>query len=172
VAGGDGVHRGRQGFDLQVEGASIDKQDHAENPCGQIGETVELDRAIQVALDFATHNPDTLIVVTADHAHTSQIIDPPTATDHTPGAMATIITHEGQPMTLNYATNLDGRSQSHTGTEVRRAAPGPHAPNVVGITDQTDRFHTWRAPSAWSDRLIDRQPSGAPDDSRSSREVV
>src|SRR5262245_44793940 len=29
----------RKGFFLQVEGASIDKQDHAENPCGQIGET-------------------------------------------------------------------------------------------------------------------------------------
>ena len=56
--------------------------------------------------------------------------------------MATIITHEGQPMTLNYATNLDGRSQSHTGTEVRLAAQGPPAANVVGITDQTDLFHT------------------------------
>jgi alkaline phosphatase len=33
-----------KGFYLQVEGASIDKQDHAENPCGQIGETVEFDR--------------------------------------------------------------------------------------------------------------------------------
>ena len=43
----------RKGFFLQVEGASIDKQDHAENPCGQIGETVEFDRAIQVGLDWA-----------------------------------------------------------------------------------------------------------------------
>jgi alkaline phosphatase len=32
-----------QGFFLQIEGASIDKQDHASNPCGQIGETVEFD---------------------------------------------------------------------------------------------------------------------------------
>jgi len=135
-------HDRSRGFYLQVEGASIDKQDHAENPCGQIGETVEFDRAIQVALDFAKRNPDTLIIVTADHGHTSQIIDPATATDHTPGAMATIMTHEGQPMTLNYATNLDGRSQSHTGTEVRVAAQGPQAANVVGITDQTDLFHT------------------------------
>ena len=53
--------------------------------------------------------------------------------------MATIITHEGQPMTLNYATNLDGRSQSHTGTEVRIAAQGPQAANVLGITDQQVR---------------------------------
>src|SRR6478735_1009718 len=39
---------GRKGFFLQVEGASIDKQDHAANPCGQIGETVDLDEAVQV----------------------------------------------------------------------------------------------------------------------------
>jgi alkaline phosphatase len=139
-SGHDG--RARQGFYLQVEGASIDKQDHAENPCGQIGETIEFDDAIHVALEWAKRNPDTLIIVTADHGHTSQIIDPATATDHTPGAMATIITHEGQPMTLNYATNLDGRSQSHTGTQVKVAAQGPQAANVVGVTNQTDLFHT------------------------------
>jgi alkaline phosphatase len=45
-------------------------------------------------------------------------------------------------MVVNYATNLNGRSQSHTGTEVRIAAQGPQAANVVGITNQTDLFHT------------------------------
>jgi alkaline phosphatase len=43
---------------------------------------------------------------------------------------------------VNYATNLDGRSQSHTGTEVRIAAQGPQGANVVGVTNQTDLFHT------------------------------
>jgi alkaline phosphatase len=135
-------HDDRRGFYLQVEGASIDKQDHAENPCGQIGETIEFDRAIQVALDWAKNHPDTLIIVTADHGHTSQIIDPQTATDHSPGAIATLITADGQPMVVNYGTNLQGRSQSHTGTEVRIAAQGPQAANVVGITDQTELYHT------------------------------
>ena len=64
----------RKGFFLQVEGASIDKQDHATNACGQIGETVAFDRAIGVALDYQEDHPDTLIVVTADHSHTSQIV--------------------------------------------------------------------------------------------------
>jgi alkaline phosphatase len=68
----------RHGFFLQVEGASIDKQDHAENPCGPIGETVAFDRAIGVGLAYAKRHPDTL-VVTADHGHTSQIIEPQTA---------------------------------------------------------------------------------------------
>jgi alkaline phosphatase len=121
-----------------VEGPSA----HAENPCGQIGETVEFDNAIQVALDWAKKHPDTLIIVTADHGHTSQIIDPQTDADHSPGAIATLITADGQPMVVNYGTNLNGRSQSHTGTEVRIAAQGPQAANVVGVTDQTDLYHT------------------------------
>jgi alkaline phosphatase len=45
-------------------------------------------------------------------------------------------------MVLNYATNLPGRSMSHTGTQIRVAAQGPQAANVVGITDQTDLHHT------------------------------
>ena len=63
------------GFVLQVEGASIDKRDHAADVCGQIGELLEFDNAIGEALDFQADNPDTLIIVTADHAHTSQIIN-------------------------------------------------------------------------------------------------
>jgi alkaline phosphatase/streptomycin-6-phosphatase len=139
----DGKRRGNngKGFFLQVEGASIDKRDHAEDPCGQIGETVAFDRAIQAGLAYAERHPNTLIIVTADHGHTSQIIDPQTAADHSPGAISTLITQEDVQMVVNYATNLHGRSQSHTGTEVRVAAQGPQAANVVGVIDQTDLFH-------------------------------
>src|SRR5699024_4279292 len=62
------------GFFLQVEGASIDKQNHEANVCGQIGETVDLDEAVQQALEFAEQDGETLVLVTADHAHTSQIV--------------------------------------------------------------------------------------------------
>jgi len=137
-------HKGK-GFFLQVEGASIDKQDHAANPCAQIGETVEFDRSIGVALDYAKHHPDTLIIVTADHGHTSQIIEfPQTTAHHAPGGFLTLMTDEGSPMVVNYSTvaGLPAASQDHTGTEVRLAAQGPQAANVLGITNQTDLFHT------------------------------
>jgi len=126
-----------------VEGASIDKQDHAENPCGQIGETVAFDKAIAVGLEYAKKHPNTLIVVTADHGHTSQIIDavPVGRTNH-PGAYSVLTTADGAPMTVNYATEPHGTSQDHTGTQVRIAAQGAQAANVVGVTDQTDLFHT------------------------------
>lgn len=133
------------GFFLQVEGASIDKQDHAANPCGQIGETAEFDRSVAVALQFAARNPDTLVVVTADHAQTSQIIEyPQTASHHSPGMIATLQTADGAPMVVNYATVAGTGSQDHTGTEVRIAASGPQAYRVLGVTNQTDLFDTFR----------------------------
>ena len=142
--GDDFPHRGRKGFFLQVEGASIDKQDHVESPCQQIGETIAFDRAIKVGLDFARHHPDTLIIVTADHAHTSQIVPVPSLTDTTrPGTLSTLLTKGDKSlMTINYGTRAHGQSQDHTGSEVRIVAQGPHAQDVVGMTNQTDLFHT------------------------------
>jgi alkaline phosphatase len=128
-----------KGFFLQIEGASIDKQDHAANPCGQIGETVEFDRAVKTALRYQHNHPDTLVVVTADHGHTSQIVE---AGSITPGLTATLITKDGADMTISYGTAPAGASQEHTGTQVRIAAGGPQAANVLGVTDQTELFYT------------------------------
>lgn len=128
------------GFFLQVEGASIDKQDHQADPCGQIGETVGFDRAIRLGLDYAAAHPGTLVVVTADHGHTSQIVGTPSETSHPAGLFSSLRTLEGGTLTLSYGTNVPGSSQDHTGTEVRIAAQGPQAANVLGVTDQTDLF--------------------------------
>ncbi|GBU14289.1 bacterial alkaline phosphatase [Enterobacterales bacterium] len=128
----------QKGFFLQVEGASIDKQDHAANPCGQFGETVDLDEAVQKALEFARKDGNTLVIVTADHAHSSQIIE---ADAKAPGLTQTLTTKDGAPMTISYG-NSEEDSQGHTGTQLRIAAYGPHAANVVGLTDQTDLFFT------------------------------
>jgi len=130
--------KGDKGFFLQVEGASIDKQDHAANACGQIGETIDLDEAVQVALDFAKADGNRLVIVTADHAHTSQIVDstPPTSLS------IALKTTEGSTMKVSYGTAGAGGSQQHTGTQVRIAGYGPGAANVVGLTDQTDNFFT------------------------------
>ncbi|KQY56460.1 alkaline phosphatase [Nocardioides sp. Root140] len=131
----------RNGFFLQVEGASIDKEDHGANACGQIGETVDLDEAVQKALEFAKADGNTLVIVTADHAHTSQIIE---ANAVTPGLTANLVTADGQPMTINYATSDTPGSMSHTGAQLRIAAYGPGSANVSGLTDQTDTYFTIR----------------------------
>lgn len=128
-----------KGFFLQVEGASIDKQDHAANPCGQIGETIAFDQAVKVGMDYAKTHPDTLIIVTADHGHTSQIIEAPTSSSQ-PGVFSKLITADGAVMYVSYATAPVGASQSHTGTQVRVAALGPESNRLVGLHNQTDLF--------------------------------
>jgi alkaline phosphatase len=131
--------QGGTGFFLQVEGASIDKQDHAANACGQIGEAIDLDEAVQVALDFAKKDGNTTVLVTADHAHTSQIVE---GGSTTPGITANLLTKDGSPLTISYGTAPAGGSQQHTGSQLRVAGYGPQAANVVGLTDQTDLFFT------------------------------
>lgn len=129
------------GFFLQVEGASIDKQAHASNPCGQFGETMDLDEAVQVALEFAKQDGNTLVVVTADHAHSTQICYPDA---QSMGYTQAVLTADGVPMTISYANSEDVNDTGHTGAQLRIAAYGPGALNVVGLSDQTDLFFTLR----------------------------
>lgn len=131
-----------KGFFLQVEGASIDKRDHDAEPCQQIGETIAFDNAVKDALDFASSNPNTLVIVTADHAHTSQIIPLPEEQNH-PGGFSTLITKDGANMTINYATSpfdQGSTDQDHTGSQVSIMTQGPHAENFTGLIDQTEIF--------------------------------
>jgi alkaline phosphatase len=127
-------------FFLQVEGASIDKQSHAANPCAQIGETIAFDRAVRVGLEYAAAHRDTLLVVAADHGHSGQIVSTPADADHPSGLLSTLLTADRTPMTVSYATAAYHRSQDHTGTQVRIAAQGPQAAAVLGVIDQTDLF--------------------------------
>lgn len=140
---GNGRANGRPGFFLQVEGASIDKQNHAANPCAQIGETVAFDRAVQVALDYAKAQGNTTVIVSADHSHTSQILE--ADDDDSPGATATLTTADGQEIQLNYGTSAPETaavrtSQDHTGANVPYFGYGPGAEDVPALLDQTDLF--------------------------------
>lgn len=135
----DLLKNNKKGFFLQVEGASIDKQAHANNPCGQFGETIDLDEAVQVALDFAKKDGNTLVIVTADHAHAIQIVYPDA---QTPSYTQAVITHDGVPMSVSYGNSDDVNNSGHTGAQLRVAAYGPGAINIMGLTDQTDIFKT------------------------------
>jgi alkaline phosphatase/streptomycin-6-phosphatase len=148
-----GLLENRKGFFLQVEGASIDKQDHATNACGQIGETVAFDNAIGVALDYQRTHPDTLVVVTADHSHTSQIVSEDASGAGLPTGYSTNLTSkDGQTLSLTYGTAGFGGSgnapvaappsQQHTGAVVPVWGKGPGSLGVLGTNDHTDLFET------------------------------
>lgn len=56
-----------KGFVLMIEGASIDKQAHNMDTERWMLDTIEFDRAVAVAQEFAREQGDTLVIVTADH---------------------------------------------------------------------------------------------------------
>ncbi len=143
----------RRGFFLQVESASIDKQDHATNACGQLGETVAFDNAIGVALDYQRRHPDTLVITTADHSHTSEIVSEDASGSGLPTGYSTnLLTKDGQTLSLTYGTagyGGDGQppvtpapSQQHTGGAVPVWGIGPRSLDVLGTNDHTDLFET------------------------------
>jgi alkaline phosphatase len=158
-----------QGFFLMVEGASIDKQAHNADPCGSIGELLAFDRALAVALEYAATHP-TLIVVTADHGQTPQLIPYPSffaglregiipipspadmpktvrpQAQHTPGRLGRVISKSGSILNVNYATNVGAdvpmfpAFQEHTGVQVPVFAAGPGSEAVEGLLRQGQVF--------------------------------
>jgi len=64
----DILERNPCGYFLLVEGGRIDHAHHGGNAYRALVDTVEFARAVQVALD-RTDAKDTLVIVTADHAH-------------------------------------------------------------------------------------------------------
>ncbi|MEE8350560.1 MAG: alkaline phosphatase [Acidobacteriota bacterium] len=143
----------QRGFFLMVEGASIDKQAHVRNPCGQIGETAAFDQAVAGAIAFARQQPDTLLIVTADHGQTGQIVSYPSLAkdraqarglgpQYTLGRLALLTMPHGGVMAVQYATNSspDGIFEEHTGTHVPVFASGPGADPLNGLIRQSDIF--------------------------------
>lgn len=57
------------GFFLLVEGSKVDWAAHANDPVAMATEFLAFDRAVQVALDFAKADGNTIVVVTADHGN-------------------------------------------------------------------------------------------------------
>ncbi|MCZ7447100.1 alkaline phosphatase [Agrobacterium rhizogenes] len=79
----DNLSKNPEGFFLMVEAASIDKMSHPLDWDRAIFETIEFDKTIGIAREFAAKNPDTLIIVTGDHTHGVSIIG--TVDDNKPG---------------------------------------------------------------------------------------
>jgi alkaline phosphatase len=112
------LSQGKKGFFLMVEGSEIDFLAHSNHAPGVIRETLDMDRAIGAALEFAAKNKETLIIVTADH--------------------------ETGGMTINEGNNTTGditakfTSLEHTGICVPVFAFGPGAEQFGGFMENTE----------------------------------
>ena len=138
-----------RGFFLMVESASIDKQSHERRPCGSIGELEQLDEAVSTALEFARDNPETLILVTADHGHAAQLVPATSLFDRygvpifNPGRIARLKTDEGAILAVNYATN-SFPYEEHTGVHVPLLANAEGLGRIPPMVTQPEIFTIMR----------------------------
>lgn len=61
------LSRNDKGFFLMIEGGLIDYAGHDNDAGTQLQETLDFDQAVGVVLEYAKKNPDTLVLITADH---------------------------------------------------------------------------------------------------------
>jgi alkaline phosphatase len=59
--------RNENGFFLSVEAARVDHASHANDTVGTLWDQLAFEDAVRVALEYQAANPDTLVIVTADH---------------------------------------------------------------------------------------------------------
>ena len=125
----------RDGFFLQVEGASIDKQDHVANACEQIGETIAFDHAI--ARRAGLRAPQPRHADRRDRRSRRTRARSSARTRAAPATRPATRTTSPRPTTrslrVTYGTAGGATppavppSQQHTGTVVPIFAPGPRS---------------------------------------------
>jgi len=108
------LSRQPEGFFLFVEGGKIDLAHHKTRAHRALDETLELARAVQAAVDL-TDPDDTLIVVTADHAHTMSISGYPTRGNDIFGLAGTSNVDMLPLATLSYANGPGYKAPTATG---------------------------------------------------------
>jgi len=114
------LKKNQKGFFLMIEGSQIDWAGHANVADTLIDETLDFDKAVGVALDFAAADGKTLVIVTADH--------------ETGGVTITGGNIAAKKVILNFS------SEDHTPVLIPVFAYGPGAENFAGIYDNTDIF--------------------------------
>ncbi|MDP3433746.1 MAG: alkaline phosphatase, partial [Bacteroidota bacterium] len=112
------LSQNKKGFFIMIEGSQIDWGGHANNTIYIVNETLDFDRAVGKALEFASKNRETLLIVTADHET---------------GGMA-IVGGDMKSGMVKGAYTTGG----HSAIMVPVFAYGPGAENFTGIMENTD----------------------------------
>jgi len=112
------LDQNKNGFFIMIEGSQIDWGGHATNTIYVVNEMLDFDRSIGKALEFASKDGETLIIVTADHET---------------GGMALVGGNMKTGMVKGAFTSGD-----HTAIMVPVFAYGPGAENFTGIMENTD----------------------------------
>ena len=119
---------GCKGFFIMLEGSQVDWAGHANDLNYLKREMQDFDEAVELALDYATQNPDTLVIATADHETGGLLIESSSPTDYTAPE-------------VKFSFNTGIGYGSHTGVPVPVYAYGPGSENFTGTLDTTDIFY-------------------------------
>ncbi|MBP3962680.1 alkaline phosphatase [Paenibacillus lignilyticus] len=129
----------KKGFFLMVEEEGTDEFAHQNNAKMTIKAGQQLDRSVQIAKDFAKKNPDTLVLVLADHETGGLSIEEVDANDETGDG----ISKEDGPFAIaNSKFNfvVDWTTSGHTAVDVPVTATGKNAQMFAGSFENTEIF--------------------------------
>ncbi|KAI1285278.1 Alkaline phosphatase, tissue-nonspecific isozyme [Halotydeus destructor] len=115
------LSKDKNGFVLLVEGGRIDHAHHDNFGKRALLETIAFDKAIQTAREMLPHD-ETLLVVTADHAHTLTINGYPA---------------RGQSI-FGFSDLKETNTNMQFTTLMYGNGPGHHSPRIDPLTQQTD----------------------------------
>jgi alkaline phosphatase len=129
----------KKGFFLMVEEEGTDEFAHKNNAKMTIKSGQELDKAVQVAKNYAKKNPDTLVLVLADHETGGFSIEPVDAEDESGDG----ISGEDGPFAIaNSKLNfvVDWTTSGHTAVDIPITASGKNAQLFTGVYENTEVF--------------------------------
>ena len=137
----DYLSQDSDGFFLMVEGSQIDWGGHSNDSEYLITELLDFDEAIGVGLDFAESDPNTLVIVTADH--------------ETGGfTLSSELVHTKDTSMMGVYSNYDSivptySTGGHSGTLIPVFAYGPGSDSFCGIYENTAIFDKMMSAGNW-----------------------
>lgn len=143
----DILSRNNDGFFLMIEESAIDRMAHRNNARLTLKGVLELDLAVQVALNHAAHDPATLVIVAADHECGGLAVagsdDPAYPYEPEGGQVEAILAGEDGPFPVSgtdYAFVLGWATTGHTAAAVPVTSLGPGAERLTGRFENTHLF--------------------------------
>ncbi|MEQ6120014.1 alkaline phosphatase [Reichenbachiella sp. MALMAid0571] len=118
-----------EGFFLMVEGSQIDWGGHANDGEYLVGEVLDFDQTLGVALDYAEKHGNTLVVVTADHETGGATL-----------ASGKITDDKGVEKTSYNKISLSFSTGGHSATLIPVFAHGVNSAQFTGIYENTEIF--------------------------------
>jgi len=136
----DTLSANKKGFVLMVEEEAIDEMAHANNAKQVIRSGAQLNKAVQVAKDYAKKHPDTLVIVLADHETGGLAIEAKDDKDESGDG----ISKEDGPFAIAGSKEtfyVDWTTSGHTAVDIPVTATGAGASLFTGVYENTEIFY-------------------------------